>query len=197
LNVGDGAVTEAVQSMPPQVIATIDARGGYDALQAALRVRVAEIGLNSRMIDQLSGLAPGYTGKLLGAAQIEQFGMASLLAIMATLGLKFDVAVDRPQEALMRPHWIPGQAMQRRIGRAAPLGARRIEHLTPVIAAEMGRKGRKRQSEASARLASSKGGKARRKWPKKMRQEAASKAAKARWSRLRRSLMDEARETHA
>jgi hypothetical protein len=167
----------------PQIIATIDAKTGYDGLIDAIRARVAETGLNHLLIDELSGLTPGLTGKLLGPAYPTKFGLSSLLPIMATLGLRFDVSVDRPQEALMRPFWECGDSAQRRLGRRAPLGPRRIEHLTPVIAAEMGRKGRKRQSEASARLAASKGGKARRKWPKKMRQEAARKAALARWAK--------------
>jgi hypothetical protein len=167
----------------PQIIATIDAKTGYDGLIVALRARVAEIGLNQRLIDELSGLTPGLTGKLLGAACPTKFGFSSLLPILATLGLRFGVMVDPQQEALMRPHWEPGQAMQRRPFREAPLGESSITRLTPRIAAEMGRKGRKRQSEASARLAASKGGKARRKWPKKMRQESARKAALARWAK--------------
>jgi hypothetical protein len=133
-------VTEAVQSMPPQVIATIDARGGYDALQAALRVRVAETGLNSRMIDELSGLTPGYTGKLLGAAQIEQFGMASLLAISATLGLCFDVKIDDIQSEIMRQFWEPGQHMQRRNQRLVRLGKTTINRVLPEVMRELGKR---------------------------------------------------------
>jgi hypothetical protein len=176
----------------PRILGSIDAKNGYDGMIVALRARVAEVGLNSRTLDELSGLTPGYSGKLLGFAQVEQFGLTSLLAVMATLGLRFDVAIDPEQEALMRGHWEPGQASQRRIGRRAPLGTASIQRLTPVIAAAMGRKGGKSRCKASVSLAGSKGGKARRKWPKKMRQEAASKAAKARWARLRSNLMEAA-----
>jgi hypothetical protein len=124
----------------PRVIATIDARNGYDGLIVAMRARVAETGLNSRMIDVLSGLTPGYTGKLLGAAQIEQFGMASLLAISATLGLCFDVKVDPEQEALMRPHWEPGQYMQRRNQRLVRLGKTAINRVLPEVMRELGKR---------------------------------------------------------
>jgi hypothetical protein len=134
-------VTEAAQSMPPQIIATIDARTGYDGLIVAVRARVAETGLNSRMIDELSGLTPGYTGKLLGAAQIEQFGLTGLLAIAATLGLAFDVKIDPEQEALMRPHWEPGQHMQRRTLRKARLGRIAIKRILLEAAREMQKRG--------------------------------------------------------
>jgi hypothetical protein len=133
------AVTEAAQSMP-RIIATIDARNGYDGLQAAVRARVAETGLNSRMIDELSGLTPGYTGKLLGAAQINQFGVTALLAIMATLGLRFDVAVDPLQEALMRPHWECGDGAQRRNQRLARLGKMTINRVLPEVMRELGKR---------------------------------------------------------
>lgn len=128
----------AVQSaIPPRIIATIDARTGYDGLIVAVRARVAETGLNSRMIDELSGLTAGYTGKLLGAAQIEQFGLTGLLAIAATLGLAFDVKIDPEQEALMRPHWEPGEHMQRRALRKARLGRTTIKRVLPDAAREM------------------------------------------------------------
>jgi hypothetical protein len=170
----------------PRILGSIDARNGYDGLIVALRARVAEIGLNSRMIDELSGLTPGYTGKLLGAAQIGQFGVTALLAVMATLGSRFDVAIDPPQEDLMRPHWEPGQRSQRRIGRRAPLGTASIQRLTPVIAAEMGRKGGKANSQQAL------AGKARMaKMTAEELRNHQSLAGKSR-ARLRRGLMEAA-----
>jgi hypothetical protein len=164
----------------PQIIATIDARSGYDGLIVALRARVAEIGLNQRLIDELSGLTPGLTGKLLGAACPTKFGFSSLLPIMATLGLRFGVMVDPEQEALMKPHWEPGQAMQRRTQRRARLGKITMERVIPDVVRELGKRGAlalngkltPAQRSANARKAGRASGRAR----------------------LRRGLMDEARE---
>jgi hypothetical protein len=169
----------------PRIIATIDARSGYDGLIVAVRARVAETGLNSRMIDELSGLTAGYTGKLLGGARIELFGMASLLAISATLGLAFDVKIDPEQEALMRPHWEPGKLMQRRPNRLARLSEATIRRVLPSVASEMGRRGGKSVCNPSAKHAArSKGGKARkRNMTKLQRQQSARKAAVARWAK--------------
>jgi hypothetical protein len=171
---------------PPRILATIDGRSGYDGMIVAVRARVAEIGLNSRMIDDLSGLTPGYTGKLLGTAQIRQFGLDALLAISATLGLCFDVRIDPHQESLMRRHWEPGQQSQRRIGRRAPLGTASIQRLTPVIAAEMGRKGGRANNQQAL------AGKARMaKMTAEELRNHQSSAAKSR-AKLRKKLMDEA-----
>jgi hypothetical protein len=84
---------------------------------------------------------PGYTGKLLGAAQINQFGVTALLAISATLGLCFDVRIDPEQEALMRPHWEPGQHMQRRTCRQARIGKVTMARAFPVVAKEIAKRG--------------------------------------------------------
>jgi hypothetical protein len=166
--------------MPPRIIATIDARNGYDGLIVAVRARVAETGLNSRMIDELSGLTPGYTGKLLGAAQIEQFGLTGLLAIAATLGLAFDVKIDPVQEALMRPHWQPGQHMQRRTNRQARIGKMTMERMLPEITKELGKRG---GNACSSRLTPA------------QRHARARKAGKASGrARLRRGLMEAAKE---
>ncbi len=57
-----------------RVVAVVTARTGYDALIEGLRARVVETNLNSSSLDELSGLTPGYSGKLLGAAQTYKFG---------------------------------------------------------------------------------------------------------------------------
>lgn len=169
----------------PRILATIDARNGYDGLIIAVRARVAEVGLNSRALDELSGLTPGYSGKLLGAARTHSFGMDGLLAMFATLGLKMSIEIDPEQEAVMRPHWEPGQALQRRPNRLARLGETTIRRVLPAVAREMGRRGGRNASLLSGQQASrSKGGKARaRKMTKLQRRESARKAAVARWAK--------------
>jgi hypothetical protein len=149
----------------PQIIATIDATSGYDGAINAIRARIAETGMNYARIDELSGLTEGHTGKLVGDAQIYRITLQTLLAIMATLGLRFDVAVDAPQEALMRPHWQPGQAMQRRNKRLARLGKTTINRVLPEVMRELGKrridKLTPEQRSALGRLAGKASGRAR------------------------------------
>jgi hypothetical protein len=175
----------------PRILAVVDAKNGYDGLQVALRDRVAALGLNSRTVDELSAITPGYAGKLLGPSQVEQFGVRTLLAITATLALRLEVTIDPEQEALMKPHWEPGQQLQRRIGRRAPLGTASIQRLTPIIAAEMGRKGGKASSQQAL------AGKARMaKMTAEELRNHQSLAAKSR-ARLRKKLTESARRSTA
>ena len=77
----------------------------YDSLIQALRDRQTELGLTVEKIDELSGLPSGYTGKLLGAAQMKAIGPLSLGLLLETLGLEL---VPRPNvEATksMSPRW--------------------------------------------------------------------------------------------
>lgn len=170
---------------PGRIIATIDARNGYDGAIEAIRVRIAETGMNLDKIDQLSGLPEGYTGKLIADSRPKQFSLDSWLAILATLGLADDLRIDPFQEAIMRAYWEPGQENLRRPFRKATLGKGSIDRLISRIAPEMGRRGGKSIRNPSARLARNvKGGKARwRKLTKRQRTDIARKAANARWGK--------------
>lgn len=172
----------------PRIIATIDARNGYDGLVAALKARSDEKGLTRLKLDELSGMAEGWSGKVLGAAQIHQFGMAGIAAMCFALGLCIDLREDPEQEALMRPHWERGETRQARPNRLPRLGKTAINRFLPDVAREMGRRGGSRpmpsKSLRHASRAGSKGGKARkRNMTRLQRQEAARKAAVARWAK--------------
>lgn len=125
----------------PRIIATIDARNGYDGAIVAVRARMAETGTTCAKIDELAGVPAGYTAKLVGDARPKQFSLDSWLAILAALALANDLRPDPQQEALMRPHWEPGQDLLRRTLRKAPVGRVTIRRMLPVIAKEMQKRG--------------------------------------------------------
>lgn len=171
-----------------RIIATINAKNGYDGLQAALKARSDEKGLTRSKLDELSGMAEGWSGKVLGAAQIHQFGMAGIAAMCFALGLCFELREDPEQEELMRPHWERGETRQARPNRLPRLGKTAINRFLPEVAREMGRRGGSRPMPAHAlkhaSKRASKGGKARkRNMTRLQRQQAARKAAVARWAK--------------
>jgi hypothetical protein len=73
---------------------------GYDDLVAAIRARVAELGVTQATIDDVAGLQSGYAGKLLGPRRIKKLGIVSLGCVLGSLGMKL-VAFEDP-EALAR-----------------------------------------------------------------------------------------------
>jgi hypothetical protein len=184
---------------PDRIIATIDARNGYDGLRVGLREYWEGIGSTHARLDEIAGVPAGYSGKVMGDAFPKQMGVESLLAILAAMGIKIELVIDYEQRALVSPYWDVGQVMKRRPFRKAKLGEATLARLVPRIAAEMGRKGGSRPMPSEALRyairAGSKGGKARkRKMTRLQRKEAARKAAVARWakSKLRATLMEAA-----
>jgi hypothetical protein len=155
----------------------------YDGMAAQLRSWVEERGISYAVLDELAGLAKGHSGKLLGEAQVKHFSSFSLLAVMASLGLKCRFEEDPEMVEQMRPHWEQCDAAQRRTLRKARLGKVTIGRVFPVIAREM----QKRGSEArNARLSPAR------------RSEIARKAGLASGrARLRRGLMEAAEETRS
>lgn len=66
----------------------------YDGLIDALRKRIGELGLTNQTIDEITGLQPGYSGKLLGDAQIKKLGPLSFGTMLQALGLALVVVED-------------------------------------------------------------------------------------------------------
>jgi len=66
----------------------------YHGLHMALRARAEQIGASRLAIDDLAGLQPGYSGKLLGPRMVKKLGALSLGALLQALGLKLIVAED-------------------------------------------------------------------------------------------------------
>ena len=77
----------------------------YDGLIAALRARMAELGVTNETIGAIAGLAGGYVGKLLAPSQIKNLGPLSLGLMLQSLGLKLIVVEDTETTAKMRPRW--------------------------------------------------------------------------------------------
>jgi hypothetical protein len=68
----------------------------YDGLWAAVRGRYDAMGITRMGADTLSNLPDGYTGKLLGAAQVRKIGLHSLERVLEGTGC-FLVLVEDPE----------------------------------------------------------------------------------------------------
>lgn len=91
-----------MSDLPAESLRPLAVASGYQELLDALRARKAELGLSDAMIDMLSGLAAGHTGKLLGPAQVKILGPVSMGLMLQTLGLVLIVAEDAEQTAKMK-----------------------------------------------------------------------------------------------
>jgi hypothetical protein len=159
-------------SAAPDVTLETDALGfwhDYDGLVAQLKSWVEMRGISYETLDALSNLAKGHSGKLLGDAQVRHLSSFSLLAMMATLGIRCRFEEDPDAVAQMTPHWEPCDVAQRRTQRRAPIGKKTMERVIPDVARELGRRGAAAlngrltpaQRRASARKAGLASGRAR------------------------------------
>jgi hypothetical protein len=150
----------------------------YDDIVEMYRQRVAEIGLTNEMIDHLSGLQSGYSGKLFGPAQTRSLGPASWGLLNRTLGLKVLIVIDDEATAIMQTRWEKRAkpANETCLPRAS---IKAITRFRPVIA------------RANGILGASKGGATRAlKLSKRARRMIARKAANKRWGRRNSSRPD-------
>jgi hypothetical protein len=79
----------------------------YSELIACLRQRAEALNISNEVIDEVSGLQDGYTGKVLGLHPSRNLGKLSLPLLLNTLGLKLAVLEDRQQLARLRPRLQP------------------------------------------------------------------------------------------
>jgi hypothetical protein len=79
----------------------------YDALVAALRARAEELDISRETTDAVSGLQPGYSGKLLSSQPIRAFGRVSLGPILQSLCVKLVVVEDQEMLAKLAPRLVP------------------------------------------------------------------------------------------
>lgn len=77
----------------------------YDDLHNALRERADAINIPRTAIDELTGLADGYAGKVLGQGKTKKLGPLSFGAMLAVLGLKLLLVEDSEQTHRMRDRW--------------------------------------------------------------------------------------------
>jgi hypothetical protein len=121
----------------------------YDEMIDALRARKAELGLSDAVVDDLTGLPTGYTGKVLGPARVKKMGALSLWLMLEVLA--FDMRLDSSVEkaARMQERWekrSEGQANMN--NKAKPLSLRNLAKKNRETFREAGRKG----GRARARL---------------------------------------------
>jgi hypothetical protein len=78
----------------------------YESLIAAVRARIAEIGISYSTLDFLAGTQVGYSAKILGPTPSKSFGPVSLGCILGALGVRLVLKPDPEAEARMRPRWV-------------------------------------------------------------------------------------------
>jgi hypothetical protein len=122
----------------------------YDDLVIALRARVDELQISRALVDEISGLPLGLTGKVLGIAQVKRLGWESLWLVTATLGLRLVLEIDEELTAEMQRRYEPRHDRHRRVG---VLRKRISAELISAVAREMGRRGAeaRRQRRAGRR----------------------------------------------
>lgn len=145
----------------------------YDDLIDAMRARVAELGITMQTLDELSGLQPGYSAKLLGPARIKTLGPMSFDALLGALALELVPQSDINAAQKMEARWEARERPIPSVGKRLSMAAER--RFTPLIAREMGRRGGKKSAEIRMT-----------EWPQEKRRRIAKKAAKARWRKLSR-----------
>jgi hypothetical protein len=75
----------------------------YQGLIAVLRERAEQLDVSNETLDGVTGLASGYTGKIMGRKGHKPLGRLSLGLMLQALGLKLAVLEDPEQLARMRP----------------------------------------------------------------------------------------------
>src|SRR5262249_28771857 len=110
----------------------------YDAMVEAIRQHAATIGLSYQVIDELSGLAEGHTGKLLADLRVKNFGLPTFLSITETLGIRAVFYVDPNLVRRMRPMWEKRDQRKAHPKRLAPVGRVTLKRIIPIAAAELG-----------------------------------------------------------
>jgi len=90
-NLGRPMTAKLIRSMP-------------DLVQA-IRARIEEIGLTYGSVDELAGLADGYTAKIL--CGMKNPGAKVLNKLCDKLAIGFVPVIDEAAAARMAPHWIP------------------------------------------------------------------------------------------
>ncbi len=106
-----------------------------DAIQA-FKARADEIGLSVNVLDDITGMPTGYTGKLFGPARVKSVGLASFFVYAEALALRVTVEPDLELARRMATRWEKRDELRRRPG----VVRRRISpQLLQKAASELGR----------------------------------------------------------
>lgn len=143
----------------------------YDEMVDVLRARKSELGLSDAVVDELTGLPTGYTGKVLGPARVKKMGALSLWLMLEVLA--FDMRLDSSVEKAAK--------MQERWEKRSEGQANEKNHARPVSMRTLARKHRD-TFRASAKAAN----RARQAaLSPEQRTKLARRAAKTRWRKPR------------
>jgi hypothetical protein len=156
-------------------------------LTEALRQRRDTLDISHETIDEISGLQPGYAGKLLAPRAPRNLSYNSLGLILGALGVGLELVEDPEQVKRVKGRWQKRKPFGPRY-KAPPLLASAagmdVEiQITPDLQAQLALRERMKLLEKlTPRSAKSKGGKRRMKMMgKRARQAMAAHAARKRW----------------
>jgi hypothetical protein len=79
----------------------------YQGLVSALRARADELDVSNETLDATTGLASGYTSKVLGLGSGRSLGRLSLGVLLTALGLQLVVVEDPEALARVRGRLVP------------------------------------------------------------------------------------------
>jgi hypothetical protein len=99
----------------------------YESLIEVCRQRADELALSREGIDELSGCAPGFAGKVLGHRQAKKLGPSTLKPILQVLGLRLMVIEDDREASLTLSIREPVKSSQQRFNN--------VSRLTPKLLA--------------------------------------------------------------
>lgn len=78
----------------------------YDDWLAIARARMCQLSITFETLDSLSGVASGYSAKLLGPNPSRRFGMMSFAAIIGALGIQLIAVEDADALARVQPRLV-------------------------------------------------------------------------------------------
>lgn len=126
---------EITSTAAPRIYSVID---DGEAFHAAMRRRVAELNISHLRLDDLVGLPAGYSGKLLGPAQVKNFGPLSFILMPKGLGLSLALVEDPAALERVRGRYGPLRRRRARYGnQPRPLGKQIIDRVRPSIIHEL------------------------------------------------------------
>jgi hypothetical protein len=78
----------------------------YDTMLAAVRARVAEVGVNTERFEEFAGLPKGYLSKLIGVNPTRRIAMTSMGPLFGALGMRGKFVEDRAATERLK-HRVP------------------------------------------------------------------------------------------
>jgi hypothetical protein len=103
----------------------------YDDLVEAMRLRKERLGITLETLDAVSGVQSGYSGKLLGPAQVKTMGIATAVFVLGAMGLRLTVIEDPALLDRVRPRLVPRMRPQNNSGAAHWRSRRRDAEARP------------------------------------------------------------------